>query len=68
MIFGAMFLLTAAGITLIIKGLTNTVWTLPSGDPIAPRWMYVLGGLVLLVFPVIWFLVTSDIGRKWLFR
>jgi hypothetical protein len=30
--------------------------------------MYIFGGLVLLAFPVIWFLATSDIGRKWLFR
>ena len=66
--FYAVFILSALGITLILKGLTNNVMTTPSGEAIIPRWMYVFGGLVLLAFPVAYYLVKSEAVRDWLIR
>jgi len=39
------------GIILIWKGLTNDVMSTRLGDVLIPRWMYLVGGLVLLAFP-----------------
>jgi hypothetical protein len=51
------------GLVLIWKGITGDVMTYRMGGDIIPRWMYCVGGLAMLTFPVVWFLVRSDFGR-----
>lgn len=64
--YAALATLGVFGLILIWKGITGDVMTTPLGDNIIPRWMYVIGGLVLLMFPAVFMLVRSEAGRVWL--
>ena len=59
----ALVTLGVFGIILIWKGLVGDVMTTPLGDPVVPRWMYIVGGLALLAFPCMYFLARSESGR-----
>lgn len=54
------------GLILIWKGITGNVMQYEMGGNIIPRWMYVFGGLVMLLFPIAFFLVRSEQGRAWM--
>jgi hypothetical protein len=64
--FSAIATLGVFGIILIWKGITNDVMMTPMGDAIIPRWMYVIGGMILIIFPLAFFFVSSETGRTWL--
>jgi hypothetical protein len=53
----AVLTLGAFGCILIWKGITGNVMTTRMGDVLIPRWMYIIGGVALLVFPAVSFLV-----------
>ena len=55
--------LAVFGLILIWKGVTGDVMTTQLGDTLIPRWMYIVGGVVLLAFPVMYILVRSETGR-----
>ena len=50
--------LGVSGLFLIWKGI--------AGDTFLPRWTYILGGLILLVFPALFVLVRTETGQAWL--
>ena len=50
------------GLTLIWQGITGNVMQTKLGETIVPRWLYVVGGLVLLVFPGLLFYVVHCRG------
>ena len=54
----ALTMLGLIGIGLIWQGLTGDVMKSPLGDNIVPRWMYIVAGIVLLLFPIAWFIVA----------
>ena len=53
----AALLLGGFGIFLIWKGITGDIIKLSSGQSFIPRWMYVLGGIVVLILPVSYLLI-----------
>ena len=59
-------ILAGFGLILIWKGVTNDVLRTRMGDAIIPRWAYLLGGIVMLSFTVMLFVVHSEAGRAWL--
>lgn len=63
-----LLLLTITSLGLIWKGITGDVMTTRLGDTLVTRWMYVVGGLVLLVFPTVWVLLQTEGGRGWLMQ
>ena len=62
-ILSGLVMLTIFGISLIWKGITGDVMTTPMGDRIVPGWMYILAGLILLLFPLANVLIRSETGR-----
>ena len=52
------------GVILIWKGLSGDVMTTRMGDVLIPRWMYLTGGIALLIFPFVWAGVQTPAGRK----
>ena len=59
-------LLGVLGVILIWQGITGNVIKTELGSEIFPRWMYVLGGCVLLLFPTMFILMSTEAGRAWL--
>ena len=56
----ALVTLIVFGLILIWKGITGDVMISPSlGDKVVPRWLYIIFGLILLLFPVVYILVMS---------
>jgi putative Mn2+ efflux pump MntP len=45
------------GLYLIWNGLTGNISKTIDRKSIIPRWMHVLGGVILLIFPAVWILV-----------
>jgi len=45
------------GISLIWSGITGNVIKTIDSEAVIPRWMYVLGGILILIFPTTWILV-----------
>jgi hypothetical protein len=45
------------GLSLIWNGITGNVIKTIDGEAVIPRWMYVLGGVLVLIFPITWILV-----------
>lgn len=64
----ALGFLTFLGLRLIWQAISGDVMTTPLGEPIVPRWLYVVGGLAVLVFPVFWFFVWRDSGHAFAVR
>lgn len=60
----AVITLAALGFWLIWKGVTGDVMTDRFGEAMIPRWAYVVGGLTLLVLPLLALLVLSKSGRS----
>ncbi len=58
--------LAVMGFILIWKGVTNDILRTWMGDAIIPRWAYLFGGVVMLSFTVMLFVVHSEAGRVWL--
>ena len=54
------------GIYLICKGLSGNVMQTKMGDNLFPQWLYVVAGMVLLVFPTMSLLVRSRAGQAWM--
>ena len=54
------------GLVLIWKGLTGDVMTTRMGDILIPRWMYIVAGVFLLMFPAALIFVRSEFGIAWL--
>ena len=54
------------GLVLIWKGLTGDVMTTRMGSILIPRWMYVVAGIFLLMFPAAFIFVRSESGRAWM--
>ncbi len=65
-VYLAVALLGVLGLMLIWKGITGDITKAPLGDNLVPRWTYILGGCILLLFPVMLVLVRTDAGRSWL--
>lgn len=65
-VYAALFMLTLFGLGLIWKGLTGDVLRDGFGQAMLPRWAYILGGIVLLVFPVVAVLIRTESGRSFL--
>jgi len=61
-----LLMLIVVGISLIWKGITGDVMTTRMGDKIIPCWMYILAGLVLLCFPLAYFVIRTEAGRSFL--
>jgi hypothetical protein len=59
----AIVALACMGLWLIWKGVTGDVLTDRFGQAMIPRWAYVVGGLVLLVLPLLALLVFSERHR-----
>ena len=56
----ALITLGVMGVFLIWRGLTGDVMKTPLGDSIIPPWMYLVGGVSLLLFPfAYWFFVLN---------
>ena len=56
----ALVTLGVFGLILIWKGISGDFIVSPRlGDKLIPRWLYIIVGLALLVFPVIFILVIS---------
>jgi hypothetical protein len=49
----AELILGVFGLLLIWKGLTNDVMRTRLGDVLIPKWMYVVGGVALLLFLIV---------------
>ena len=45
------------GLVLIWKGISGNVIKTIDRKAIIPRWMYVLGGIIVLIFPATWIIV-----------
>jgi hypothetical protein len=58
--------LAVMGFILIWKGATNDILRTRMGDAIIPRWAYLFGGIVMLSFTVMLFVVHNETGRAWL--
>ena len=54
------------GVYLIWKGLSGDVMQTKMGDNLFPRWLYVVAGVVLLIFPAMSLLVRSSAGQAWM--
>ena len=50
-------LLAGFGIFLIWKGVTGDVIKLTSGQTFIPRWIYILGGVAVLILPTAYLIV-----------
>ncbi len=61
-----LLILIVVGISLIWKGITGDVMTTRMGDRIIPCWMYILAGLILLGFPLAYFVIRTEAGRAFL--
>lgn len=57
---GAIFI-GALGVFLIWKGITGDVIRTSLSEEFIPRWVYILGGLVVLILPVTFLLVVLDL-------
>jgi hypothetical protein len=54
------------GFIVLWKGITNDIWRSRFGDTIVPRWLYLAGGVgLILLGGLLLFLQTRD-GRSWL--
>ncbi len=60
----AVITLVVIGITLVCKGLTGDVMMTRLGDTLIPRWMYIVGGVAVLAFPIAFVLFRSEWGRN----
>jgi hypothetical protein len=45
------------GLFLIWNGITGNVIKTIDGEAVIPRWMYIFGGVLVLIFPTTWILV-----------
>jgi hypothetical protein len=61
--YGAIVALGLLGLWLIWKGLTGDVMRTRFGEAMIPRWMYVLGGFALLLFPLAYIYFVQ--ARAW---
>lgn len=48
----AAIMLSGFGLFLIWKGISGDVMKLSSGKAFIPRWVYILGGCIVLILPV----------------
>ena len=60
----AVLMLGVLGAILIYRGFAGDVKTTRLGDTLIPRCMYIVGGIALLVFPAVFFLIWSEAGRR----
>jgi hypothetical protein len=55
----AAIILSAFGFFLIWKGISGDVIRLSSGKAFIPRWIYILGGCIVLILPTAYLVVQT---------
>lgn len=53
-------MLSIFGLVFIWKGITGNVTLSQIGEPVVPRWQYIVFGLFILIFPIIFMLTISE--------
>jgi hypothetical protein len=52
--------LSVLGIFLIWNGITGNVVKTIDREDLIPKWMYVLGGIIVLIFPATWIIIRIN--------